>query len=75
MKKIIVTVYTTVGDKSFSMAGDQVLELAKLLQTEKEAVPLYTENEQLYAVGMLIQGRTFTKYPRIIAVSGEKGEQ
>ncbi len=72
MKNLIITVYTTTGDKTFSMASDQVIELAKLLQTEKEAVPMYTEDEQLYAVGMLIQGRTFTKYPRIIAITGKE---
>lgn len=74
-KNLIVTVYTINGDKTFSMPDDQIMQLAHLLQTEKEPVPMYTETEQLYAVGMMIQGRTFTDYPRAIIVTTRKDEE
>lgn len=71
MKHLIVTVYLTNGHKLLAMTDEQILELARLLQTDKEPVPLYTETEQLYAVGMMIQGHAYTKYPRVIVVAGD----
>lgn len=66
--KVIVTLYTTKGDASLSMTGEQVIELATMLQTETEPIPLLTQYEQHHVVGLMIQGRMFTKYPRVIAV-------
>lgn len=69
---LIVTVYLTDGEKSLAMTDEQVIELAHMLQTDKEPVPLYTETEQLYAVGFMIQGYAYTKYPRVIVVTDYK---
>ncbi len=75
MNKKIVTIYTTNGDMNLQMYDEQVVELARLLQTEEEPVPFYTQTEQHYAVGMLIQGRVFTNYPRVIMIiDKEKSE-
>jgi len=74
MKHLIVTLYLTEGQKSLAMTDEQVIELGRLLQTDKEPVPLYTETEQLYAVGMMIQGHAYTKYPRMIVVTGDMEE-
>ena len=70
----IVTLLTTEGDKSLGMTGEQILDLTYMLQTDQEPVPLYTQTEQYFIVGMLIQGRVFNDYPRVIVVTKREDE-
>lgn len=74
LNSFIVTLFTTQGDKSLGMTGEQVLDLTYMLQTDEEPVPLYTQTEQYFVVGMLIQGRVFNDYPRVIVVTKKEEE-
>ena len=71
-KNLIVAVYTTTGDKYLAMTDQQILDLSHMLQTEEDPIPMFNDKEQLYVVGIMIQGRRFTDYPRIIAVQGKE---
>lgn len=77
-KTIMVTLYTIKGDLSLNLSQEQLIDLSIQLQNNNEPVPLISKidgiAEQHDVVGILVQGRVFTKYPRIIAVAG-KGEE
>lgn len=78
MNTITVTLYTTEGDVSLLLTPEQVIDLSTMLQKEDEPIPLFTTEEgkgtkRHDVVGMLIQGRVFTDYPRMIAVASKEG--
>ncbi|GEK88904.1 hypothetical protein SAMN04488100_10545 [Alkalibacterium putridalgicola] len=80
MKNITVTLYTTEGDVSLLLTPEQVIDLSMMLQEERRPIPLVTspgenESKRHDVVGMLIQGRTFTDYPRVIAVAGKEDRE
>lgn len=77
-RTILAKLYTTKGDLSLNLRQEQLIDLSIKIQKNNEPVPLIAKidgtPEQYNVVGILVQGRVFTEYPRIIAVTG-KGEK
>ena len=79
MGKIMVDIYHTQGDYTIMMSKVNVHELATLLQDNEEPVPMWAmkddgDAQQFHVVGLMIRGRAFRKYPRVIVIGEEKEE-
>lgn len=76
-RAIVVTLYTTKGDLILHLRQEQLIDLSIKLQNNNVPVPLIAKiegtPERHDVVGILVQGRVFADYPRIIAIAEKEG--